>query len=133
MKEIKKSWGKEIWYVNNELYCCKFLHLNEGKNCSIHYHKLKDEEFYVLEGIIKLELFGETKTLKKGDSIRLKPYTLHRFTGIKDSVILEVSTHHEDSDSYRVSQDNENLISYKEASDAILMAVGHSKTLKSLA
>lgn len=102
MKEVKKKWGKEVWYVNNELYCCKFLHLDKGKKCSAHYHILKDEEFYILKGKIKLELLGETKILKEDQSIRLPPYTIHRFTGLEDSIILEVSTHHEDSDSYRL-------------------------------
>ena len=97
-----KGWGSEYWIVNNELYCGKILHLKKGKKCSIHYHKNKDETFYILEGKIKLELFGETKIMNIGDKIRLKPYTLHRFTGLEDSKILEISTQHFDSDSYRV-------------------------------
>ena len=102
IKKVKKIWGSEEWLVNNELYCCKILNLKKGYRCSIHYHKVKDETFYVLKGIVLLELFGKKIILRKGDSIRIKPYTLHRFTGIKNSKILEISTHHEDSDSYRL-------------------------------
>jgi len=35
------------------------------------------------------------------DAVRICPGTKHRFGGIEDSVIIESSTHHEDSDSYR--------------------------------
>jgi len=102
MKKVKKLWGSEEWIVNNELYCGKFINVKKKHSCSVHYHRIKDETFYILEGKISLELIGETKILKKGDSIRLKPNTVHRFTGIEDSIILEISTHHEDTDSYRV-------------------------------
>ena len=36
-----------------------------------------------------------------GLSILIEPNTKHRFTGLEDSEIIEFSTHHEDSDSYR--------------------------------
>jgi len=95
--------------ANTDKYCGKILELKKNCFCSIHYHKEKDETFYVLDGKIKLELFGETKILKKGESIHLKPYTLHRFTGIEDSKIIEISTHHEDSDSYRVKKSGKSI------------------------
>jgi len=52
IKKVKKIWGSEEWLVNNELYCCKILNLKKGYRCSIHYHKDKDETFYVLKGIV---------------------------------------------------------------------------------
>ena len=48
-KEVKKKWGKEIWIVNRE-YCGKKLVLNKGFRCSMHFHKNKDETFYILTG-----------------------------------------------------------------------------------
>jgi mannose-6-phosphate isomerase-like protein (cupin superfamily) len=132
-KFVDKKWGYEEWICNNSLYCGKKLFVKKGKSCSLHRHKNKDETFWLLSGKIMLEIGNCKIPLEPEDSIRVRPNTLHRFTGLEDSILVEFSTHHEDSDSYRVSQDNENLISYKEASDAILMAVGHSKTLKSLA
>jgi len=102
MKIVRKSWGSEEWLVNNELYCGKILNLKKGYRCSLHYHKNKDETFYILKGIVLMEYGDNSKALNIGDSIHLPPNTLHRFTGIKDSQIIEISTHHEDSDSYRV-------------------------------
>ena len=104
MKKVKKTWGQELWIVNNDLYCGKILTLKKDKCCSIHYHKLKIETFFILEGKIKLELFGKTLIMEKGDSYNLNQYDIHRFIGLKDSEILEISTHHEDSDSYRIGK-----------------------------
>ena len=104
LEKINKKWGYEEIIENNELYCGKFLHLKKSHCCSIHYHKIKDETFYVLEGKVKLELFGSTIILKKGDKIRLTPFSLHRFYGIEDSIILEISNTHVESDSYRIKE-----------------------------
>lgn len=98
---VPKKWGHEIWIVNNEHYCGKFLGLNKGYRCSMHYHEIKEEDFYILEGKVLMELAGESAIMRKGQSIHIKPRQKHRFTGLEKSVILEFSTHHEDSDSYR--------------------------------
>jgi quercetin dioxygenase-like cupin family protein len=103
-KFVEKAWGSELWIENNELYCGKILTLKKGFFCSVHYHKLKDESFFILKGKVKMELFGETKIMKEGDTVRLKPNTVHRFTGLEDSKIIEISTKHIDSDSYRITE-----------------------------
>lgn len=41
LKLITKLWGHEEWLVNNELYCAKFLCLEKGAQCSLHYHEKK--------------------------------------------------------------------------------------------
>jgi len=43
------------------------------------------------------------KTLLPGDSVTLKPLTIHKLIAIEYSQILEVSTEHKDEDSYRLS------------------------------
>ena len=100
-KEVDKLWGKEIWMANTELYCEKKLILKKGKRCSLHKHKIKDETFYIDEGRVLMEVGEEIRLMKKGDVVRIKPHTLHRFSGINDSIIIEISTHHDEDDSYR--------------------------------
>ena len=100
LKEVEKVWGKEIWIVNRD-YCGKKLILNKGFRCSMHYHKNKDETFYILKGKVLMETDKETKIMLENDSILIAPNTKHRFTGLEDSEIIEFSTHHEDEDSYR--------------------------------
>jgi len=99
-KEVKKEWGKEIWIVNRD-YCGKKLILNKGFRCSIHYHKNKDETFYILTGKVLMEMDNKNQIMLPGHSILISPNTKHRFTGLEDSEIIEFSTHHDDSDSYR--------------------------------
>jgi len=100
-KIVKKIWGSEEWIVNTDKYCGKLLNLNRGYRCSMHHHKKKDETFYVLRGKVLLEVEGKNKIMKVGDVQRILPLQKHRFTGMEDSVIIEFSTHHEESDSYR--------------------------------
>jgi quercetin dioxygenase-like cupin family protein len=97
---VKKNWGSEEWIVNRD-YCGKKLTLNKGFRCSMHYHKNKDETFYILKGKVLLELENKKYILKPGDSMLVQPNQKHRFTGLEDSEIMEFSTHHEDEDSYR--------------------------------
>jgi D-lyxose ketol-isomerase len=54
INQVNKNWGSEDWLVNNEKYCAKFLNLNHGYQCSVHYHACKDETFYVLAGEVEL-------------------------------------------------------------------------------
>jgi len=99
-----KGWGFEDWIVNNELYCGKILHFDKGKKCSLHYHKLKDETFYILKGKIKLKLNDKEIVLKKGETIRLIPKTNHQIIALENTDIIEISTHHFESDSYRIEK-----------------------------
>ncbi len=114
MKEVEKPWGREEIIVNNDLYCFKKLYILEGKNFSLQYHKLKHETFFIEKGEVLLEKgidgfatnskkYIDYILLKEGDCITIPPYTAHRCTSLKGtSTILETSTHHEDSDTYKV-------------------------------
>lgn len=115
VKIVPKGWGEERWLHNDELYCGKILVLKGGKHCSLHYHKLKTETFYVAKGRLQMELTDLENALKtppeireifhmsEGDTLLLKPGMVHRFTGIADeTLIMEFSTQHFDEDSYRV-------------------------------
>ena len=110
-----KRWGLdngigEVWIVNNELYCLKKLTLATGKKFSSHYHWIKDETWYVVQGQLTMKYFDLKtateieKTLNPGDIINIPPGNPHQLTAILDSVIYEVSTPHEDSDSYRIAK-----------------------------
>ena len=130
---VKKIWGSEDWLINNEKYCAKFLNLNQGYECSVHYHMKKDETFYVLAGEVELYLFNlreiccanlpiprhdwfinnkiqilqnmKSIILKAGDQYRLSPFTAHKFRAVTFCAkILEVSTTHYEDDSYRLTE-----------------------------
>ena len=104
-RTVYKKWGHERIIVNNDLYCGKILHINTGHISSYHYHKLKTETFYVLFGTVNLQIEDNVYVLNSGDSITIKPYQKHQFKALTSYVdIIEFSTPHYDSDSYRLTE-----------------------------
>lgn len=102
-----KVWGVEVWIVNQPEYCGKILRISKGFRCSVHYHKLKDETFHVTRGAVLMEIDGDARLLTEGMTQRIPRGCKHRFTGIEESEMIEFSTHHEESDSYRETQSEE--------------------------
>jgi len=111
IKLVPKGWGFEKWIVNNEEYCGKLLYFVKGKKCSFHYHKLKDETFYLQSGKILLT-YGDTDDineatqiiLEKGDKFHIYRELRHQMLALEDTELFEFSTQHFDEDSYRVIQ-----------------------------
>lgn len=107
--EIKKGWGKEVVLANFD-YCGKLLCFNEGTLISDHFHLLKSESFYVLKGSLRFFYYDLSNAdrynvvLNEGDIVDIPAGTPHQLSALVDSVIIEVSTHHEDSDSYRIGK-----------------------------
>jgi len=109
MKFVPKGWGWELWIENNEKYCGKKLFFLKEKKLSFHYHLLKTETFWLESGELLVE-YGYDDDITKAEKIILKPGDRfhvpiglrHRMTGLLDTVMFEFSTHHEDSDSYRI-------------------------------
>lgn len=109
-KSPSKSWGWEEWIVNNELYCGKRLHFEVllGRT-SLHFHAKKHETMYVESGSFTIYTVDTADAkvtaheLQQGDSIVIPPLTPHRIVAASvPAVLVEFSTHHEDSDSHRV-------------------------------
>ena len=120
----KKGWGEELWIVNKEgLYCGKKLFLQQGKRGSLHYHEEKDETFFIAGGKVLLDTYpnakirkgdeipkkedlGERKTVEMnpGDIMDIPPCLPHQFLGLTESIIIEFSTYHKESDTYRIEK-----------------------------
>ena len=109
IKFVSKGWGFEKWIVNCDEYCGKLLYFVKGKGCSWHYHKLKDEVFYVQSGKLLVK-FSEKDDLQNAESIELCPGDnfhvyrglRHQMIALEDTELFEFSTQHFDSDSYRI-------------------------------
>ena len=109
MNFVPKGWGWERWVVNCKEYCGKLLFFNKNKRCSWHYHKLKDEVFYLQSG--KMIVFysdndelenAEQLILNAGDNFHVYTGLRHQMVALEDSELFEFSTQHFDSDSYRI-------------------------------
>jgi mannose-6-phosphate isomerase-like protein (cupin superfamily) len=126
---VAKLWGHELHVINNmeRGYCLKQLTVDPtGNACSIHYHVLKTETFWVRSGALLLEVFNRLEdeqvfrdepkksklylrnravhVLMPGALFTIETQMPHRFwtTGSVPAVFLEVSTPDRADDSYRI-------------------------------
>lgn len=108
---VPKGWGYELIWATNEKYCGKIMFFEkEGAMFSMHFHKEKDETWFVNSGKFKVQWI-DTKTaglheqeLNEGDVWHNPPLQPHRLICMKaDSSITEVSTPDSVEDNYRVA------------------------------
>ena len=109
MRYVTKGWGYEKWIVNKEEYCGKLLFFKKGKRCSWHFHKLKDEVFYLQSGkmIVRYssgdnpELANEI-LLEPGQNFYVPVGLRHQMEALENCELFEFSTQHFDEDSHRI-------------------------------
>ena len=109
IKFVSKGWGYEKWIANSEKYCGKLLFIAKDKQCSWHYHSLKDEVFYIQSGKIMLYYgwdedlnLASKKILEVGDKFHVPVGLKHRMYALEDTELFEFSTQHFDEDSNRI-------------------------------
>ena len=110
LKHVKKDWGQEIWFVNNEKenYCGKLLEVNQGQGFKMHFHKEKVETFIIFKGKLNITLIDtrdrsqHTTILEVNDCLDLDRFIPHQIEALETTQIIEVSTFHRDEDSYRI-------------------------------
>ena len=111
MKYVAKGWGYEKWIVNKQEYCGKLLFFEKGKKCSWHFHKLKDEVFYLQSGrmIVRYssgdnpELADEI-LLEPGQNFYVPVGLRHQMEALENCELFEFSTQHFDEDSHRIKK-----------------------------
>jgi mannose-6-phosphate isomerase-like protein (cupin superfamily) len=107
-QKVEKGWGSEIIFANNDKYCGKLLQFNTGAMFSMHYHMIKQETWFVQSGVFIFK-YIDTKTadiheqhLSVGDVVTNNIGQPHQLICVSEGTIVEVSTTHYDSDSYRI-------------------------------
>jgi mannose-6-phosphate isomerase-like protein (cupin superfamily) len=109
IRVVLKGWGREVWIVNGDLYCGKILEIRRGKRCSLHFHKLKTESFYLRRGRLKVRIKESPAAecvnefeLIAGDCMDVPSGLVHQMEALEDAELYEFSTQHFDSDSHRL-------------------------------
>ncbi len=104
-----KAWGREVWIANSDRYCGKILEIKQGKRCSLHYHKLKTETFYLRVGrlMVRVKESPESEVMEEfvltaGDCMDVPIGLVHQMEALEDSELFEFSTQHFDTDSHRL-------------------------------
>jgi len=109
VKIVPKGWGREVWIANGGLYCGKILEIRKGKKCSLHFHRLKTESFYLRSGRLKIRVKTSPESepieefdMTAGECMDVPPGLVHQMEAIDDAELYEFSTEHFDSDSHRL-------------------------------
>jgi mannose-6-phosphate isomerase-like protein (cupin superfamily) len=105
---VEKGWGSELIWATNDKYCGKMMNFNQGAKFSMHFHREKDETWYVLSGkfivcwINTDDASVSERELDEGNTWRNSPLVPHQLVCIEAGTIIEVSTPDSVEDNYRV-------------------------------
>lgn len=108
--KVDKGWGYEVIWATNDKYCGKIMVFEKvGSKFSMHFHKEKDETWFVNNGRFLLRWIDTTdaslreQELKSGDVWHNPPLQPHQLVCIEaGSSITEVSTPDSVEDNYRI-------------------------------
>ena len=118
-KEVQgaKRWEEEkgefvqIAY-QEEIHHVVLFEIRKGFSRGNHYHRKKEEIFYVFYGKLRAlfmdmeSLQKEERVLEKGERIRIKPLCGHFFYALDDALLVEYSPQvYEDEDRYKINLD----------------------------
>ena len=68
------------------------VRFNPGEDFQAHYHNVMEENFYILEGKIDIEVDGTTHTLTQGQMIHIEPKEVHYVINRYDKTVKMIST-----------------------------------------
>jgi len=112
--KVDKGWGYELIWATNDQYCGKIMVFDRvGAKFSMHFHKEKDESWFVNSGSFKLRYIDTStalvmeRVLNSGDTWRNPPLMPHQLEALEaGSSITEVSTADSVEDNYRLIPGN---------------------------
>ena len=109
--QVKKGWGFELVWANNDKYCGKLLVFDRaGAKTSLVFHKDKAKSWFINAGKFKITFIdvttGEVKeaVLDEGKTVDFGALGPHRVEAlVADSVIFEVGTSDYVEDRFRLA------------------------------
>ena len=122
--QVKKGWGFEIVFANNEKYCGKLLVFDRvGAKTSLVFHKEKSKSWFINAGKFKITFIdvasGEIKeaVLDEGKTVDFGPLGPHQVEAlVAGSVIFEVGTADYIEDRFRLAPgDSQKTVSEPQA------------------
>lgn len=108
--KVDKGWGFELIWATNDKYCGKIMVFEKvGSKFSLHFHKEKDETWFVNNGRFLLKWIDTSNAqlneleLKEGDTWHNPPLQPHQLIALEaGSSVTEVSTADSVEDNYRI-------------------------------
>jgi mannose-6-phosphate isomerase len=90
---IEKPWGRVVTYALNQPSSVRVITVEAGRETSVHFHRMRDETWVVLDGSIDLEIGDVTTHARSGDEFVIPAEQPHRIrcTGEGPARILEIA------------------------------------------
>ena len=115
---VQKGWGYEMIWATNDKYCGKIMVFNrEGAKFSMHFHKEKDETWFVNSGKFKVRYIDTKdamvyeKDLTEGEVWHNPPLQPHQLILLsKEGSITEVSTPDSVEDNFRIGPGDSQIL-----------------------
>jgi len=95
-----QEYGAVLITLVNRLYCKKILIQTPGQEHPSHFHKKKEETFYVLSGELHTEIDGVKRKISPGEQVLVLPGVWHSFNTKTGVIFEELSTTHYNDDSF---------------------------------
>ena len=104
---VEKYWGNMFPVFENDNFCVKRIFMKKDSQSSLEYHVKKREMYFIESGKLKVGLrVGRAQNtsliLEKGEIFHIEPGLMHMRMALEDTVIIEVSTKDDNSDSHIV-------------------------------
>jgi quercetin dioxygenase-like cupin family protein len=116
---VEKGWGHELIWATNDRYCGKMMRFTTGARFSMHFHRDKEETWYVQSGKFVVKWIDTTnakqheQVLVEGSVWHNPPCMPHQLICIEEGTVVEVSTPDSVEDNYRVMPGDSQLTSDK--------------------
>jgi mannose-6-phosphate isomerase-like protein (cupin superfamily) len=90
---VEKPWGRVVTYALNQPSSVRVITVEPGRETSVHFHRMRDETWVVLDGGIELEIGETTTQARPGDEFVIPAEQPHRIrcTGTERGRILEIA------------------------------------------
>ena len=91
-RKVHRPWGSYTVLEETEIYKIKRVSVKPGQNLSLQLHHHRSEHWVVVSGTAEIELNGETKLLRQGESTFVRSGMKHRLKnpGIISLEVIEV-------------------------------------------
>lgn len=116
---VEKGWGHELIWATNDRYCGKMMHFKTGARFSMHFHREKEETWYVQSGKFVVKWI-DTKNANQHEQILVTgavwynpPCMPHQLICVEEGTVVEVSTPDSVEDNYRVMPGDSQLTADK--------------------
>jgi mannose-6-phosphate isomerase-like protein (cupin superfamily) len=90
---VEKPWGKVVTYALNQPSSVRVITVEPGQETSVHYHRMRDETWVVLDRGLEVEIGDRSVDAQPGEEFVIPAEESHRIrcVGSEPGRILEVA------------------------------------------